>query len=1089
MPVATASDSQRGHVSAFDPPRERFDEAAELGRGGMGVVVSAFDRSLSRDVAIKYSLHGDDLRFEREVRITARLQHPGVVPILDAGRDDRGRPFYVMRKIAGEPLSERVERLSSIVDRLALVPALLGAIDAAAYAHARGIVHRDIKPANILLGAFGETLLIDWGLARELRNSSEHAPPSGGGSTRRRDPTSDTMTLLGEAYGTPGFMAPEQARGEPAERSSDVYALGATLYFVLTGSRLFADSDVAGTIARAAAGELPDLSRIPREVPRELVSIVVKSLSPDAAQRYPDAGGLASDVRRFLAGQLVAAYEYTTAARVWRWLRRHRVLAVVVAIAVIAIAVTTVVAARQVLEERDAARAAQRAAELRAEELIVERARAMTDRDPTSAIAFLATLPASSSQWGVARDVVRAAAAGSVERGVAPHGAARIHGLAYSPSGALASTASDDTIRVHDPNRGTSRVVAHFGAAEIAWLDDRRLLAHHRVDEHTTVAKLIDVEAGTVTSLATGVQRIGSFEQQALVLADGRLVAHAAGGTATELATGVTAFTAGATTLAIAAPPKLLVRSPGRPIRELVLPAGTTWRIAVNEDDGRIAARVGEDIYEWTDLPTPARHWSGTGEVIELAYAGEALIGRESERAGLAILLPDGSIRRDGRRIPYRLHAYRSGAAVVSTTGGVAWIDHGQVFELPHRVLHVTASTVDLAGRAVAVGTATGDILVHDLARSRPRTIELADAPRAPAAMVHTQLVALHGARALVTRRDTDADGTLVYGPQRLSLVDLGAGTEAPLGTFDKPAYGGWIGAEVAAVWTATEALVVDLGTGASRRLTGVRFVDGPGSRGGTSLFVVAPDGAVIEHPLARLADPQVLIAAGALEAVRTFVLPLDGGRLVIEVLGDDRFRAFDVRTGALHPIVMPIEGEFRLRGTTPDGATWWRSAEGELRRIDRSGVGSSIAVPEPVRYVAVADDQVIAMGDHTAFVLALDGRITRRITLTKRWNLAAKDELVLWHDSAIEVWSARTGVGRRYMIPPRTASEVTVGHVVIAEDGRSIAAVLGRTGHGTVIGVWRDDVPHAPSEVRAYVDALTNARLERGSDHVTFGP
>ncbi|MBA3455814.1 MAG: protein kinase, partial [Deltaproteobacteria bacterium] len=136
-------------LSVFDPPRVRFDEQAELGRGGMGRVVEAMDLALDRPVAIKHLLatgNEDLARFEREVRITARLQHPSIVPILDAGRDQHGLPFYIMRKIDGEPLSVRVAAATTPRDRIALVPAMLGAIDAAAYAHAQGVIHRDIKP-------------------------------------------------------------------------------------------------------------------------------------------------------------------------------------------------------------------------------------------------------------------------------------------------------------------------------------------------------------------------------------------------------------------------------------------------------------------------------------------------------------------------------------------------------------------------------------------------------------------------------------------------------------------------------------------------------------------------------------------------------------------------------------------------------------------------------------------------------------------------------------------------------------------------------------------------------------------------------
>lgn len=160
--------------SAFDPPAERFDTVGEIGRGGMGRVDNAHDRALDRPVAIKHLLSTspvDLARFEREARITARLEHPGIVPIHDAGRTAEGTPYYVMRRVDGQPLDQRVTRV--LAERLALIPNVLAACDAVAFAHSRRVIHRDIKPTNILVGPFGETLVIDWGLARQIDETDD----------------------------------------------------------------------------------------------------------------------------------------------------------------------------------------------------------------------------------------------------------------------------------------------------------------------------------------------------------------------------------------------------------------------------------------------------------------------------------------------------------------------------------------------------------------------------------------------------------------------------------------------------------------------------------------------------------------------------------------------------------------------------------------------------------------------------------------------------------------------------------------------------------------------------------------------------
>ena len=172
----TAPDSVDGEVRRSSIPDlgspidTRYRLGAELGRGGMGRVVEAFDIQLGRAVALKEVLPNPsptvEKRFEREVTITARLEHPSIVPLYDSGRTADGRPFYVMRRVSGRPLDELIGRARDLPERLALLPYCLAAIDAVGHAHRRGIIHRDLKPANILVGEAGETVVIDWGSRR-----------------------------------------------------------------------------------------------------------------------------------------------------------------------------------------------------------------------------------------------------------------------------------------------------------------------------------------------------------------------------------------------------------------------------------------------------------------------------------------------------------------------------------------------------------------------------------------------------------------------------------------------------------------------------------------------------------------------------------------------------------------------------------------------------------------------------------------------------------------------------------------------------------------------------------------------------------
>jgi hypothetical protein len=410
-------------------PVERYVAGEEIARGGMGRVMAGTDTRLGRAVAIKEALPaGGDLdRFEREVRITARLEHPSIVPVYDTGVSEAGRPFYVMRKVSGQPLERLIaERTPSepgprprraADQRLALVPHVLAAAQALGHAHRRGVVHRDIKPANILVGELGETVVIDWGLAKVIGEDEAGPAPSIDGGLAR----GEVATQTGAVFGTPSYMAPEQARGEPLDARSDVYALGATLCHVLTGrpplpgvlTEALAAAHDSGRAGPALA-QLVELA-----LPPELTAIVDKAMQFDPARRYPDGAALADDLNRFLAGRLVAAHRYTLAERLARFVRRHRALVAVIAGSALVLVAGSALAIRGILLERErawqaeqAALAGQRAAEAarereadRADDAVIIKASIGVDRDPTSAIAALATLGPASRRWPLARPI------------------------------------------------------------------------------------------------------------------------------------------------------------------------------------------------------------------------------------------------------------------------------------------------------------------------------------------------------------------------------------------------------------------------------------------------------------------------------------------------------------------------------------------------------------------------------------------------------------------------------------------------------------------------------------------------------------
>jgi serine/threonine-protein kinase len=344
----------------------RFRILRPHAKGGLGEVFVARDEELHREVALKeiQDRHADQpesrSRFLLEAEVTGALEHPGIVPVYGLGQYADGRPFYAMRFIQGDSLQEAIERfhrpdgpLREPGPRALALRELLGRFidvcNAMAYAHTRGVLHRDLKPGNVMLGKYGETLVVDWGLAKSV-----HAP--GGGpepaftSGALSGPSS---TLMGQALGTPQYMSPEQAAGRLNDLgpASDVYSLGATLYCVLTGKSPFTDRDVGEVLRKVQRGDFPAPRRVNREVAPALEAVCLKAMALRPEDRYPSARALADDVEHWLADEPVSAYRDPLLVRLGRWARRHRPLvagtAALLVTAVVALAVTTVLVSRE----------------------------------------------------------------------------------------------------------------------------------------------------------------------------------------------------------------------------------------------------------------------------------------------------------------------------------------------------------------------------------------------------------------------------------------------------------------------------------------------------------------------------------------------------------------------------------------------------------------------------------------------------------------------------------------------------------------------------------------------------------------------
>jgi len=337
----------------------RYLDRVELSRGGMGRIFSARDRRLQRTVAIKeLRTYRPELveRFEREARLTARLQHPSIVSIHEAGRWASGEPFYAMKLVPGRPLDVVVAEATTFAGRLALLPHVLAVADALAYAHRERVIHRDLKPQNVMIGEFGETVVIDWGLAKDLAAGA--AEPTSG------SPTSDPMmTTDGDVLGTPAYMPPEQAEGTSVDERADVYSIGAMLYQVLTGVAPYGGTSAIDILVQVREGSCVPLPTREPEVPHDLAAIVDRAMALDPALRYPTARELADDLRKFQSGQLVGAHRYSAGQLFRRWLRRHRAVLAVAMIAVTVLVVVGVAALLRILAEQERSEVARTLAE------------------------------------------------------------------------------------------------------------------------------------------------------------------------------------------------------------------------------------------------------------------------------------------------------------------------------------------------------------------------------------------------------------------------------------------------------------------------------------------------------------------------------------------------------------------------------------------------------------------------------------------------------------------------------------------------------------------------------------------------------
>lgn len=348
---------------------ERFRVLRPHAKGGLGMISIAEDRELNREVALK-EIQPDHVRdassrtrFMVEAEITGRLEHPGIVPVYSMGTTSSGTPFYVMRFIRGDSLKEAIaafhdssQTATSESRRMALrmlVRRLVDVCNAINYAHSRGVLHRDLKPGNIMLGRYGETLVVDWGLARTgVRPASEPSPEEPTYIPLCSDVSSETR--MGSVVGTLAYMSPEQAEGrlDLLGPPADVYGLGATLYCLLTGRQPVPRKEQDEMLRMVREGLIPAPRSINPEIPRPLEAICRTAMAKDIGSRYASAAALADDLELWLADEPVSVYREPLIDRIWRLAKRQRT-AVASAIGVVVTAALVLGIANRIIREQN----------------------------------------------------------------------------------------------------------------------------------------------------------------------------------------------------------------------------------------------------------------------------------------------------------------------------------------------------------------------------------------------------------------------------------------------------------------------------------------------------------------------------------------------------------------------------------------------------------------------------------------------------------------------------------------------------------------------------------------------------------------
>ena len=1093
--------------------RRSYEVAGEVGRGGIGRVLRASDTRLNRPVAIKELLGSAgevaEERFVREALLTARLQHPSIVPLYEAGRWPSGAPFYAMKLVTGRSLEDVIAESLTLPQRLALLPHVLAAAEAMAYAHSERIIHRDLKPANVLVGAFGETVVIDWGLAKDLaapevegvqqEPATTIAPPrparrAGPGTT----PPAEALTLTGTVMGTPAYMPLEQALGSGVDERADVYALGAILYHLLAGACPYQGETSAQVLKQVHAGAPEPLAKRQPGIPEDLLTIVNKAMERDRANRYPSAQELAEDLRRFQTGQIVGAHHYSRGERLRRFGRRYRAALAVAAAAILVLAITGVVSVRRIMAESSRAREKQATAEQaerraveRADDLTLVEARAAVARDPNQAIDWLKSLSPSFQRWPAARLIAADARAQGIATVLRGHTGV-INSMGFSPDGKLLATVSDDhSVRLWDPAAPSqSRIFAGHtdevwgetfsrdGAQLITTSKDRSvriwdvktgesraLLGHtapvtevqfagpdlliSSADDDT--ARIWDLKTGEARGVLGGRHIIRSLA----VAPDGRT---AAGGGHDGL-------------LRIWDLKSGEVRAlPGHP----VIISG----VAFSPDSATIATRDNDGMVRLWDAATGAGRTLSERlghHVFQLAPFGKLRFS------------PDGSwLAAAGDGSFVRVWEVANGAEhrLDGPDGRTAWI----AFSPDSKLL--AASSFDHTAHVWELASGASRIF-------RGFDTELSAVAFSPdgqslAAASSDGMVRVFPMATLPSRVVTDARvklGALDLAPDQASVLASGEAGTMRLIDLASGAFTSFEGHEKAvlnAQFSPDGSLIASAGEDGTTRIwdrTGHAIWIFSGRAPNPSL-AFSPDSRFVAAPGASGAVQLIDIDSGTLReleghtaAAVTVTFSRDGAQLASTSV-DKTIRIWDLATGASR-VLAGHEAALLGASFSPDGKSLasgsddhtlrlWSLATGESRRVDAGGAGIA-------QLVFSADGKTL----FTCDVFDASIRIWDAATLAPRTSLRGHQalgvHLALSPDERRLVSASGDGTLRLWDLAS-SESRILRGHtgavtaVAFSADGKQIVS----SGADGTVRVWPDDLPEEPEALRGWIEGAT---------------